>query len=415
MSSTSAVSCPSLFKKFQSALDLPPPADCGPVAVAMSGGVDSSTVAAMLAKLGYKVVGITLKLYGGTVGDRPGTCCAGRDIRDAKKVAAHYGFSHYVLNYEERFQRSVIDPFTQSYLKGETPIPCVLCNQTVKFSDLLHHAQKLGCTALVTGHYIQRKECDLGPELHTAHDMTKDQSYFLFTTTQEELAFLRFPLGGLLKEETRTLAEQLALDLAQKPESQDICFVGGKHYTDFLAKTAPHALDPGAIVDESGQVLGTHKGIAHYTIGQRKGLNLSVPFPLYVVALNAADKEVIVGPEEALLCHKLSLENINWLYHSSFLPPEQPLTVRLRSSASLNAARLILNHQEKRALVVLDIPEAGISPGQACVFYSGTQILGGGWIKKTLAPPYQKKDTLICSYLPKELSCPAQTPSKKSA
>ncbi len=388
-----------VLQRFRQALDLPDPSVCGPVAVAMSGGVDSSVTAAALAFFGYQVVGITLKLYSGTSSHRPGTCCAGKDIADAQKVAFGAGFSHYVLNYEQRFHASVIKPFTQSYAEGKTPLPCVLCNQTVKFSDLLSHAQTLGCAALVTGHYIQRIQTPKGPRLYRGLDPAKDQSYFLFATTREEVDYLRFPLGGLLKKETRLLADFLGLCVAEKKESQDICFVGGGRYDDFIRKTSPEAFVKGPITHIDGRHLGTHKGIAHYTIGQRRGLNLNENEPLFVVNIRPQTHEVCVGPKEALFCHALSLEKVNWLLD----PCEQTsrtMSVKVRSSGACHEARALFDAKTHTALVSLIEPEAGVAPGQACVFYDDDLLLGGGWIHATHQHPIKKQEPFLCSAQP---------------
>ena len=371
-----------LLSRIREALDLPPPQVCGPVAVAMSGGVDSSTTASALAHLGYQVIGITLKLYEGEAAGRPGTCCAGKDIADAKGAAQKSGFPHYVLDYTDRFWQSVITPFTQSYSAGETPIPCVLCNQTVKFTDMLTYARSLGCTALVTGHYIQRLKDPKGPILTRAADSAKDQSYFLFATTKDELDYLRFPLGGFLKAETRALAHHLGLTLAEKKESQDICFVAGGRYADFIEKVAPETFVAGDIVHIDGHTLGRHKGIAHYTIGQRRGLGIGGGDPLFVVDIDADQNTVTVGPKEALLTASLVIDETNWLASRAELL-SLPMRAQLRSSGSERDVRAVFDFHGNSATVLLDAPEAGVAWGQACVFYQGNRLMGGGWIRKT--------------------------------
>ncbi|MDH3229159.1 MAG: tRNA 2-thiouridine(34) synthase MnmA [Alphaproteobacteria bacterium] len=354
------------------------------VVVAMSGGVDSSVTAALLAEAGYDVVGITLQLYdhGATVG-RKGACCAGQDIHDARMVAGRIGIPHYVLDYESRFRDAVIEDFADSYLRGETPIPCVRCNQTVKFRDLLATARDLGAAALATGHYVRRVAGTAGPELHSAADPAKDQSYFLFATTAEQLDFLRFPLGGLDKAETRALAGRLALPVAAKPDSQDICFVPGGGYARIVEKLRPEASEPGEIVDLDGTVLARHEGIVNYTIGQRKGLGIGgrreSADPLYVVRLEPALRRGIVGPRAALACGRIALGEVNWLGDGAMPQDGLPIRVKLRSTMAPVAATVRAVGQG-RAEVTLDDPEFGVSPGQACVFYDGARVLGGGWI-----------------------------------
>ena len=362
------------------------------VVVAMSGGVDSSVTAALVKALGYDTIGITLQLYDdGAAKGKQGACCAGQDIRDARAVAARLDIPHYVLDYESRFREAVIDRFADSYASGETPIPCVQCNEHVKFADLLETAKGLGAAALVTGHYIASRQGAEGHrELHRAADADRDQSYFLFSTTQEQLDFLRFPLGGLDKTETRALAERLGLAVAQKPDSQDICFVPSGRYADIVRKLRPEAVAPGDIVDLDGRVLGTHDGIINYTIGQRRGLKIALGEPVYVVSLDRRHNRVIVGPREALLAHEVRLSRVNWLGDGAFADigaDGVPLLCKLRSSGVLHRARLVPDASgEGRAFVHLEEGEAGVSPGQACVFYEegGTRVLGGGWI--TSAP-----------------------------
>jgi tRNA-specific 2-thiouridylase len=350
------------------------------VVVAMSGGVDSSVTAALLKREGYDVVGITLQLYDqGAALARKGACCAGQDIYDARRVADAMGFPHYVLDYESRFSEAVVEDFADSYLRGETPIPCVRCNQTVKFRDLLATAKDLGAEALATGHYVRREEGPEGAELHAAEEGARDQSYFLFATTPEQLGFLRFPLGGLPKSETRRLAAELGLPVADKPDSQDICFVPGGSYARVVEKLRPGALDPGEIVDLEGRVLGRHEGVINYTIGQRRGLGIGgVEEPLYVVGIDAGAKRVVVGPKEALARDRIFVKELNWL--GGDLPPEgRACAVKLRSAQTPAPAR-VFAAGEGLAVVELVDPQYGIAPGQAAVLYDGSRVLGGGWI-----------------------------------
>lgn len=357
------------------------------VVVAMSGGVDSSVVAAMLAEEGYDVVGVTLQLYDhGAALAKKGACCAGQDIHDARRVAEAMGFPHYVLDYENSFRAAVIDEFADAYLAGATPVPCIRCNERVKFKDLLETARDLEADCMATGHYIQRKTGALGPELHAAADPNRDQSYFLFSTTPEQLAFLRFPLGHLpSKAETRALAAKYGLSVADKPDSQDICFVPNGDYAAVIEKLRPGAADPGEIVDLDGTVVGTHKGVIHYTIGQRRGLGIGgLGDPLYVVRLDPEARRVIVGPKAALATRTIKLREINWLGDVPFdSQPEWQLSVRVRSTRPPRAA-LVRPLSPTTAEVELLIPEEGVSPGQACVFYApdGERIFGGGWIWK---------------------------------
>lgn len=351
------------------------------VVVAMSGGVDSSTVAAALHAQQYQVVGITLQLYdAGTISGRPGSCCAGKDIYDARHVAETCGFPHYVLNYEDRFKSSVIDDFVDTYLHGETPIPCVRCNQTVKFKDLLAVAKDLNADALVTGHYVQRVQASHGPELHQAVDEGKDQSYFLFATTKDQLAYTHFPLGGLKKEETRDLAKILGVPVADKPESQDICFVQNGSYRDVIKKLRPGAIDSGEIVHVDGTVLGAHEGILNFTVGQRRGLGISFPDPLYVVKIESGSRRVIVGPESALMHQSFVIKEVNWLAEGKEIPSEGiEAKIRLRSLHE-GVMATIYGQSDGSAKVVMRSPEKAVTPGQACVMYQGTKVLGGGWI-----------------------------------
>ena len=355
------------------------------VVVAMSGGVDSSVTAALLAEQGYEVVGITLQLYdhGMAVG-RKGACCAGQDIYDAHRVAETIGIPHYVLDYESKFSQSVMDDFADSYLRGETPIPCVRCNQRVKFRDMLATAKDLGAEALATGHYVRRVMGRGGAELHRAADDSKDQSYFLFATTREQLDFLRFPLGGMSKKETRALAERFNLPVAAKPDSQDICFVPNGDYASVVGKLRPGAIDAGDIVDEKGNVLGRHDGIIHFTVGQRKGLDLKREGennePLYVIRVDADKKQVMVGPRESLAQTDVYLRELNWL--DGEVPQEGiDVSVKLRSAQPPLAARFRMN--ESDAVLTLYEPAFGVAPGQAGVIYQGDRVLGGGWISKT--------------------------------
>ena len=360
------------------------------VVVAMSGGVDSSVCAAMLAREGYDVVGVTLQLYDhGEAIKKAKACCAGQDIYDAKRVSEMMGFPHYVLDYESNFKESVIDDFADTYLKGATPIPCVRCNQTVKFRDLLKVAKDLGADCMATGHYIQRIDGPKGPELHRGFDGGKDQSYFLFATTPEQLDFLRFPLGAMNKSETRKLAVELGLNVASKPDSQDICFVPTGKYTDVIEKIRPHAALAGDMVHLDGRVLGQHRGIMYYTIGQRRGLGLkdgSGLDPLYVVRIDAKANHVIVGPREALLRSRIYLDEINWLGEGGFGAQlvGTSVYVKLRSTTPPKPARFEMDGNH--IIIVLDEADEGISPGQACVFYAPEQgfsrTLGGGWITK---------------------------------
>ena len=361
------------------------------VVVAMSGGVDSSVCAAMLVREGYDVVGVTLQLYDhGAAIKKEKACCAGQDIYDARRVAEMMGFPHYVLDYESRFKESVIDDFADTYLKGATPIPCVRCNQTVKFRDLLEVARDLNADCMATGHYIKRIDGPNGAELHRAFDHGKDQSYFLFATTREQLDFLRFPLGHMDKSETRKLATEMGLNVAAKPDSQDICFVPTGRYTDIIEKLRPEASKPGDIVHIDGQVLGTHRGVMYYTVGQRRGLGLpdgSGQDPLFVVRLNADDNQVIVGPRDALKRSHIYLNDINWIGDTEFGQKlnDMPIRVKVRSTRPPEPATLVWD--DENLSVHLDKADEGISPGQACVFYEATgeatRVLGGGWISRT--------------------------------
>ncbi len=358
------------------------------VIVAMSGGVDSSVVAAQLSEEGYDVVGVTLQLYDhGAALARKGACCAGRDIHDARRVAEAMGFPHYVLDYENAFREAVIDEFADAYLGGATPVPCIRCNERVKFRDLLETAKDLDADCMATGHYIRRKMGASGPELHSATDPNRDQSYFLFSTTPEQLSYLRFPLGHLAtKAETRKLAARYGLPVADKPDSQDICFVPNGNYASVIEKLRPGAADPGDIVDMDGNVLGQHRGVIHYTIGQRRGLGIGgLEDPLYVVRLVPETRHVVVGPQKELSTRVIPVREINWLGDEPFTARTQwHLSVKVRSTRPPREA-IIRPVSETEAKVELVVPEDGVSPGQACVFYSNddSRIYGGGWICKT--------------------------------
>ncbi|UTW58077.1 tRNA 2-thiouridine(34) synthase MnmA [Kordiimonas sp. SCSIO 12603] len=356
------------------------------VVVAMSGGVDSSVTAALLKEEGYDVVGITLQLYDhGVAVQKKGSCCAGQDIHDARRVSEMLGIPHYVLDYESRFKEQVMEDFADSYIKGETPIPCVKCNQTVKFKDLLDTARDLGADCMATGHYVQRLLGEDGKaQLVRGVDSGKDQSYFLFATTQEQIDFLRFPLGHMDKDETRKQAERFGLIVADKPDSQDICFVPEGKYVSVIERLRPGAMEPGDIVDLDGNVLGQHDGIVKYTIGQRRGIGIGgVSEPLYVVKLNPLDKQVIVGPKEALLTREIGVKEVSWIGENV---PDDGLDViaKIRSTRPGVPARLFLE-QDGKARIQLNETEAGVSPGQAAVFYHGDRVLGGGWIEKTVS------------------------------
>ncbi len=363
-------------------LGIDKPAHGTRVVVAMSGGVDSSACAALMAEQGFDVVGVTLQLYdhGKAVG-RAGSCCAGQDIHDARRVADTIGIPHYVLDYESLFRQAVIDDFADSYLRGETPVPCVRCNQTVKFRDLMGVARDLGADALVTGHYVRRIDGAAGPELHRGADAGRDQSYFLFATTPEQLAMLHFPLGGLAKTETRQLAERFALPVAAKPDSQDICFVPNGNYAATLQKLRPGAFEPGDIVDLAGQVIGHHEGVANFTVGQRRRIGVAAPEPFYVVKLEPEARRVVVGPQRALLRDRLTVRDVNWLGDTALGEAAVGVSIKLRSTMPPTAASL-RGLGEGRAEVVLETPQGAAAPGQACVFYDGERVLGGGWIER---------------------------------
>ena len=362
------------------------------VVVAMSGGVDSSVVAALLKSEGYDLVGITLQLYDhGEAAGRKGACCAGQDIQDARRVAEALGVPHYVLDYEARFAHAVMGEFADSYLAGETPVPCVACNQKIKFRDLLRTAEELGASALATGHYVRSRPGPRGFELYRAQDAERDQSYFLFATTPAQLNYLRFPLGAMRKAEVRALAHELGLPVAEKADSQDICFVPTGRYTSVIERLKPGALKPGEIVHIDGRRVGRHDGIINYTVGQRRGLKIPGPEPLYVVRLDAERNEVVVGPRAALRTTALLLKNTNWLGDEPFAEATAgglPLFVRVRSSQAPRPATLFAE-ADGGARVVLKDGEDGVAVGQACVFYSDgetrARLLGGGFIARTLA------------------------------
>lgn len=351
------------------------------IVVAMSGGVDSSTVAALLHDAGHEVIGITLQLYSTEFEVKNlGTCCAGKDIYDAQMVAAKIGVPHYVFNYEHNFKTEVMDKFAESYVNGETPIPCVLCNQKIKFRDLLLAAKDLSSDRMATGHYVQRIDDPATGEaqLHKGVDHSKDQSYFLFTTTKEQLKMLTWPLGGLTKTQTRELAKYYSLEIADKPDSQDICFVPNGNYREIVLQLRPEAEKKGHIVMSNGKVLGEHNGIINYTVGQRRGLNISYSEPLYVIRLDAKKREVVVGTRDELSTRKFIIKDINWLLKD--IPSQIDCSVKLRSAHSGAIANITMG-SDKTAVVELYGGYPGVAPGQACVMYDGTRVLGGGWIQ----------------------------------
>jgi len=375
------------FDPVLNSLGLPKPPAETRVVVAMSGGVDSSVVAAMLAEQGYDVVGVTLQLYDhGAALAKKGACCAGRDIHDARRVAETMRFPHYVLDYENTFRAAVIDEFADSYLAGATPVPCIRCNERVKFTDLMTTARDLGADCMATGHYIRRRDGAFGPELHAAADPARDQSYFLFSTTRQQLDYLRFPLGGLAsKAETRALAARYGLPVADKPDSQDICFVPNGNYAAVIEKLRPGAAEPGDIVDSGGLVVGRHAGVLHYTVGQRRGLGIGgLAEPMYVVRLDVDRRQVIVGPKAMLATRRVRLKQVNWLGDAGFADQtDRAIRVRVRSTRPpVDAMLRALSATE--AEVELLTPEDGVAPGQACVFYAaeGSRVLGGGWITR---------------------------------
>ena len=363
------------------------------VAVAMSGGVDSSVTAALCKLAGYDVVGVTLQLYDhGVAIQKKGACCAGQDIHDARRVAEAMGFPHYVLDYESRFGEAVMEDFADTYLAGATPIPCVRCNERVKFRDLLGTAQDLGAVAMATGHYIRRAVGPNGPELRRAYDASKDQSYFLFSTTRAQLDYLRFPLGEMPKDEVRRIAGALGLAVADKPDSQDICFVPEGKYASVVERLRPGAAEPGEIVHVDGTVMGRHPGVIHYTVGQRRGLGVATGDPLYVVRRDAEKKQVVVGPREALLVRRIVLKDVTWLGDGegeTAARARTPVAVKVRSTRPPAPAMLAWDDRAPGGGWMVDLaePEEGVAPGQACVFYSpdpgNDRVLGGGWIAGT--------------------------------
>jgi tRNA-specific 2-thiouridylase len=378
---------------FRNSLDLPKPAAQTRVVVAMSGGVDSSVAAALLVEQGYDVVGVTLQLYDhGAAEHRKGACCAGQDIHDARQVAAQLGIPHYVLDYEERFREKVIDRFARSYAEGETPVPCIACNSEIKFADFFETVQDLGADLLVTGHYVASRPDAQGVRaLYRATDISRDQSYFLFATTRDQLQLLRFPLGEMQKSEVRGIARRHGLRVADKADSQDICFVPAGKYSDFIERIWPEAAVPGDIVHVDGRVLGRHAGVIHYTVGQRRGLGISLPGaeePLYVVKLDAGKAEVVVGPRQALATRRVRLRALNWIGEGGLAevgPEGRPVFVRVRSTKPPVPGSLHIEDGE--AAVEFAENEDGVSPGQACVLYGSentdSRVLGGGYISAT--------------------------------
>ena len=360
------------------------------VVVAMSGGVDSSVVAALAKRSGYDVVGVTLQLYDhGVAIQKKGACCAGQDIADARRVAELMDFPHYVLDYESRFGEAVMEDFADTYLAGATPIPCVRCNEQVKFKDLLETARDLGAQTMATGHYIRRVDGADGPQMRRAVDATKDQSYFLFSTTREQLEFLRFPLGDMAKDDVRTIAGKLGLEIADKPDSQDICFVPEGKYASIVERLRPGAAEPGEIVHVDGTIMGRHPGIIHYTVGQRRGLGVATGDPLYVVRLDPQTRRVYVGPREALMVASIGLKDVTWLGDGDGEMAAREgfsMAVKVRSTRPPKPARLVWRGDA--FAIDLEDAEEGVAPGQACVFYSDDgahdRVLGGGWIASTV-------------------------------
>jgi tRNA-uridine 2-sulfurtransferase len=389
---------------FRNSLDLPKPAAETRVVVAMSGGVDSSVVAALLVEQGYDVVGVTLQLYDhGEAEHRKGACCAGQDIHDARQVATLLRIPHYVLDYEERFRAKVIDRFARSYAEGETPVPCIACNSEIKFADFFEMVKDLGADVLATGHYVaSRSDARGGRALYRARDISRDQSYFLFATTPAQLQLLRFPLGEMQKSEVRDIARRHGLQVADKADSQDICFVPSGKYSSFIERIWPEAAVPGDIVHVDGRVLGRHAGVIHYTVGQRRGLGISLPGteePLYVVKLDAGKAKVIVGPRQALATRRVRLREFNWIGDGSLAEVEgqgRPVFVRVRSTKPPVPGFLHIERGE--AAVEFAEHEDGVSPGQACVLYAderaGSRVLGGGFISATLPEEQVEKPTL---------------------
>jgi tRNA-specific 2-thiouridylase len=354
------------------------------IVVAMSGGVDSSVTAALLVEAGFEVVGITLQLYDhGAASGKKGACCAGQDVRDAAQVAERLGIAHYVLDYEARFRQAVIEDFAESYRRGETPIPCIRCNERIKFRDFLATARELGASALATGHYARRVAGPGGAELHRARDLARDQSYFLSRTNRAELDFLRFPLGAMAKDQTRALAREFALPVADKPDSQDICFVPHGSYGELVTALQPEAGEPGDIVDIRGRVLGRHRGIAHFTVGQRKGLGLGAAEPVYVLRIEPQTRRIVVGPKGALGQTRIALAELNWLGATLAAGASVPVTAKLRSAQPPVPATLHPGGSATgEAELVLDAPAGAVAPGQAAVLYDGERVLGAGWIRR---------------------------------
>jgi len=367
-------------------LDIAKPAEKTRVVVAMSGGIDSSVVAALLARAGYEVIGITLQLYDhGAATHRAGSCCAGRDIQDARNVAQQLGIPHYVLDYESRFREDVIESFADSYARGETPIPCVECNRTVKFRDLLAFAGELDADCLATGHYVESRALEGGGRgLFRPIDLDRDQSYFLFATTKPQLARLRFPLAGMTKAETRAIAREIGLSNAEKADSQDICFVPSGNYAELVRKLKPEADRPGAIRHLDGRVLGQHEGTFRFTIGQRRGLGIAAREPLYVIRVDADRSEVVVGPREALALREIPLRDVNWLGDTPI--PSEGLAIHARVRSTRAPKPAMLRQDERGIVVEIFDGEEGVAPGQACVFYggdgAGARVLGGGTIMR---------------------------------
>ena len=351
------------------------------VVVAMSGGVDSSVVAAMLHHEGYEVIGITLQLYSSNIqATNSKTCCAGKDVQDARRVSEELDIRHYVFDYEKKFKEQVIEPFINSYKEGKTPVPCINCNQYIKFEDLLNSAKRIGADVMATGHYIRRLETRTGPQLFRAADKSRDQSYFLFSTTLEQLNFLRFPLGEISKTEVRSKAAEYGLLVSDKIDSQDICFVTNNNYSKTIEENDEDALIPGKIVDVKGNIIGQHKGIINYTIGQRRGLKISAVDPYYVVGIDSKNHQITVGNIDSLMVQNITLRNVNWLCEKKNFNSETSVQVKLRSAQDPLEAYLINN--EFGAEVKLKNPDRAVAPGQACVFYQDEHVLGGGWIER---------------------------------
>lgn len=377
-----------LIEQVRRSIGLPGEPSSTRVVCAMSGGVDSSVAAALLKRAGYDVVGITLQLYDhGEAVRRKGACCAGQDIHDARRVAAQLSIPHYVLDFESRFREAVIDDFVSSYVAGYTPVPCIRCNQTVKFADLLARARDLDAAALVTGHYIESRARPDGSgwrDLYTPADIARDQSYFLFATTQEQIDYLRFPLGTIPKSETRRIAAEIGLAVADKPDSQDICFVPDGRYADLIARLRPDAAEPGDIVHQDGRLLGRHKGTVHFTVGQRRGLGIAEGDPLYVLKIEPKTRRVIVGPREALLQHEIAIGEVNWLGDEPLDSRARPVFAKIRSTRP--PAEAEIRRLPEGTVVSIAAGEFGVSPGQACVFYEkpgpGARVLGGGFISR---------------------------------